>query len=192
MASVPKPLISPQEYLEREREAEYKSEYIAGEVLAMAGASREHNLIAGNIFSDFKIQLRGRPCEAYGRDMRVRIGSAEKYVYPDVTVVCGQPQFEDKHLDVLLNPTVIVEVLSPTTERYDRGTKCAAYRNLESVQECLLVSQNAVGVDHYVRQPSGEWVITQFNRLEDSIRLVSVPVVLKVAEIYRQVTPASL
>jgi Uma2 family endonuclease len=192
MASVPKSLISPQEYLERERRAEYKSEYIAGEVLAMAGASREHNLISTNILVEFVTQLRGHSCEAYGSDMRVRIGLAEKYVYPDVTVVCGKPQFEDKHLDVLLNPLLIVEVLSPTTERYDRGTKCAAYRNLESVQECLLVSQNTVRVDHYVRQPSGEWVIRQFNRLEDSIRLVSVPAVLKLSEVYRQVDIGSL
>ena len=187
MASLPQALISPQEYLERERKAEYKSEYWAGEVLAMSGASREHNLISGNTLSEFKIQLRGSSCEAYGSDMRVRIGSADKYVYPDVTVVCGQAQFEDQELDVLLNPVLIIEVLSPTTERYDRGAKCVAYRNLDSVRECLLISQKTVRVDHYLRQPSGEWVITTVSRLEDSIQLASVPVVLKLAEIYRQV-----
>jgi len=186
MASVPRTLISPQEYLERERKAEYKSEYIAGEVLAMSGASRKHNLVATNILVEIATQLRGRSCEVYGSDMRVRIGSAEQYVYPDITVVCGKPRFEDQELDVLLNPVLIVEVLSPTTEKYDRGAKCVAYRNLDSVKECLLVSQESVRVEHYVRQPSGEWTIAEVNRLEDSIRLVSVPAVLKLAEVYRQ------
>lgn len=187
MASVPKLLVTPQEYLDRERKAEYKSEYLAGEVLAMAGASREHNLIATNILIEIGTQLRGRPCEVYGSDMRVRIGPADQYVYPDVTVVCGKPQFEDQKLESLLNPLLIVEVLSETTERYDRGAKCVAYRKLESVQECLLVSQDTAHVERYVRQPDGQWLITEANGLEDSVHLASVPAVLKLSEIYRQV-----
>ena len=119
--------------------------------------------------------------------MRVRIGWADQYVYPDVTVVCGKPQFEDQETDVLLNPILIVEVLSPATEKYDRGAKGVAYRNLESVKECLLVSQNTVLVEHYLREPSGPWTITKTTRLEDSVQLSSVPVSLKLSEVYRQV-----
>jgi Uma2 family endonuclease len=119
---------TPEEYLARERMAEAKSEYRDGEAYAMAGASRAHNLITGNIFAQFHAALRNRPCETYMNDMRVKVAKSRLYTYPDVVVVCGEPRFEDSKGDVLLNPTVIVEVLSPSTASYDRGDKFFHYR----------------------------------------------------------------
>ena len=113
MSAVPKPFLTPQEYLSRERRAETKSEYLRGEMFAMSGASREHNLIATNVSAELQQQLRERPCEVYQADMRVKVSPTGLYTYPDVTVACGEPQFEDAEVDTLLNPTVLAEVLSP-------------------------------------------------------------------------------
>ena len=120
--------LSPQEYLAIERKSETRNEYYNGEMFAMAGASREHNLISVNLLRDIGNQLEDRPCEAYPSDMRVSIEATGLYTYPDVSVVCGEPRFEDREVDTLLNPTVIIEILSPTTEAYDRGFKFRQYR----------------------------------------------------------------
>lgn len=135
MATAPaNPRLTPDEYLAIERKAEFKSEYDNGYVYAMSGASREHNLIASNLNGQLWAELRGRPCESYAADMRARASASRSFSYPDVTVVCGEPRFLDAEVDTLLNPTVIVEVLSPSTESYDRGRKFAHYRTLESLQ----------------------------------------------------------
>src|ERR1041385_7127366 len=120
--------ISSEEYLRLERQAEYKSEYLNGEIFAMSGASRAHNLITANITGELRQQLRGRPCETYAGDMRVKVSASSFYTYPDVVVVCGEPQFEDSELDTLVNPTILLEVLSQSTERYDRMAKTFYYR----------------------------------------------------------------
>ncbi len=146
------PRYTPEQYLALDRKADYKSEYINGHVIAMAGASRRHNLIAGNLYREVSQQLRGRPCEAYISDMRVKVGLTGLYTYPDVVMVCGDIHFEDGDNDTLLNPTAIVEVLSTSTEAYDRGEKFAHYRRLESLQEYLLVAQDKVRIEYYVRQ----------------------------------------
>jgi len=125
--------VNPEEYLRLERQAEYKSEYLNGEIFAMSGASREHNLIAGNIVAELNQQLRAKPCEVYPSDMRLKVTATGLYTYPDVMVVCGEPKFEDKYVDTLLNPTLIVEVLSQSTERYDRIAKTSYYRTLDSL-----------------------------------------------------------
>src|SRR5207253_1326999 len=127
-----KSYISPQEYLRLEREAEFKSEYLNGEIFVMSGATRKHNLLTLNIGGSLNQQLRGRPCEVYAIDMRVKVSATGLYTYPDVAVVCGEPQFEDDYLDTLLNPTILVEVLSKSTERYDRIAKSSYYRTLDS------------------------------------------------------------
>ena len=155
MSAVPKPYITPEQYLELERQAETKSEYFAGEIFAMAGASPEHNLISGNAFGVLWSQLRDRPCTAYGSDMKVR-STQEHYAYPDVTVVCGEAQFGGEEREVLLNPTLIVEVLSPSTEAWDRGGKFEQYRQRESLQEYLLIAQDRPHVERYARQSNGE------------------------------------
>ncbi len=128
------PYVTPADYLAAERKSALKSEYINGHVYAMAGASRVHNLIALNTASELRAQLRGRPCEAYVNDMRVKVERTGMYTYPDVIALCEEPRFEDENVDTLLNPTVIIEVLSPSTERYDRGEKFAHYRRLESLE----------------------------------------------------------
>ncbi|MBV9772315.1 MAG: Uma2 family endonuclease, partial [Gemmatimonadetes bacterium] len=120
MSRLAQPLVGPEEYLAAERTARQRSEYVNGRVYAMAGASREHNLIVGNVFAELRAQLRGRPCEAYVNDLRVKVSRTGLYTYPDVVALCGEPRFEDEHVDTLLNPGVIVEVLSESTEGYDR------------------------------------------------------------------------
>ena len=183
--------LTPAEYLVLERKATTKSEYLNGRVYAMVGASREHNLIAVNMASELHGQLRERPCETYINDMRVKIAPAGLYTYPDVVVVCEKPRFEDADLDTLLNPTVLIEVLSPSTEAYDRGEKFAHYRQLESLREYLLVAQNRVCVERYFRQ-GAQWLLTEFSVRDDEIDLVSIGCQLSLRAIYAKVEfPAS-
>ncbi len=187
MSAVPKSFLTPEEYLARERRAETKSEYLRGEMFAMSGASREHNLIAGNVSRELGQQLRERPCEVYQADMRVKVSPTGLYTYPDVTVACGELQFEDAEVDTLLNPTVLVEVLSPSTADYDRGGKFAHYRRLASLQEYILVSQDRPLVEHYVRQGSDQWLLTEQRGLEDTLVLPSIGCQIPLAEIYLKV-----
>src|SRR5215213_3669301 len=160
MSTHPKSYLTPEEYLAIERRSETKSEYFNGEMFAMVGASRKHNLIAGNIFGELRQGLKGKPCEAYTNDMRVRIPATGLYTYPDVVVVCGEPEFEDEHIDTLINPTLVVEVLSDSTESYDRGKKAGFYRSVESIGEYLLVSQDEYRVEQYVKQTDDKWLLT--------------------------------
>ena len=178
--------VTPEEYLASERKATEKHEYDAGWVIAMAGASRRHNLIAVNLLSAFHLGLKDRPCEVYGGDMRVEVEATGLYTYPDVTITCDGPRFGDPEFDTLLNPTVIVEVLSPSTESRDRGRKFAHYRRLESLREYVLVSQERVLVERFTRQ-GDEWVLTEFGRDDDLLRLASVGVEIPVREIYAKV-----
>ena len=187
MSTAPQPYITPQEYLERERRAETKSQYFQGEIFAMTGASREHNLIAGNTLTSLNQRLRDRDCEVYPSDMRVKVSPSGLYTYPDVTVVCGEPQFEDAELDTLLNPKVLFEVLSPSTADYDRGGKFAQFRRLPSLQEYVLISQDRPLVEHYVRQPQNQWMLTETESLDDTLVLSSIDCELPLAEIYLKV-----
>jgi Uma2 family endonuclease len=187
MSLQPQTRFTPEEYLTLERKALYKSEYLNGEIFAMSGASREHNLICVNVSSVLHGQLRQRPCETYAGDMRVKVSPTGLYTYPDVVVVCDEPQFEDAQVDTLLNPTLIVEVLSPSTEDYDRGTKFEHYRTLPSLQEYLLISQDRIHIVHYTRQTDSTWVLSETNRQEGLIHLPSIAGNLSVAEIYAKV-----
>jgi Uma2 family endonuclease len=188
MSSLAKPYYTPEEYLERERLADYKSEYFAGEIFAMAGAGRTHNLISGNVSASLTAQLRDRPCEVYANDMRVQADQARQYSYPDVVVACGEPHFRDGHEDTLSNPIVIVEVLSPSTEANDRGEKFMRYRQVASFTDYVLMSQNARHVEHFVKQPDGSWRMTEADG-EDTILLSSIGCVLSLADAYNKVTP---
>ena len=187
MSALPESFVTPQQYLDRERAAETKSEYLRGEVFAMAGASREHTLIAGNISRILGQQLVDRLCEVYQSDMRVKVNHTELYTYPDVVVVCGEPEFEDVQVDTLLNPRVLVEVLSPSTADYDRGGKFAHYRRLRSLQEYVLISQDRPLVEHYVRQTDITWLLTERSSLDDILELSSIDCRLALAEIYHTV-----
>ena len=179
--------ISPEEYLRLERQAEYKSEYVNGEIFAMSGASRKHNLITGNISSEFNQQLRDKPCEAYANEMRVKVTATGLYTYPDVVVVCGEPKFEDKYFDTLLNPTVLVEVLSPSTERYDRIAKSSYYRTLESLAEHLLVAQDEVRLEQYVKQQNGQWLLFESTSLDAVVELPSIGCSLALRDVYDKI-----
>ncbi len=187
MSSQPKTFITPEEYLAIERKAEYKSEYFNGEMFAMAGASERHVLIVTNVVAELRGQLRRRPCTVYSTDLRVRVSPTGLYTYPDVVVVCGQPQFADDQRDTLLNPTLIVEVLSESTKDYDRGGKFEHYRSLASLNEYVLIAQDKHHVEHFVRQPDNRWLLSETNRLEDTIHLSSIDCDLALAEVYDKV-----
>lgn len=180
---------SPEEYLALERAAPYKNEFHEGRIYAMTGASRKHNLIAVNIARELSTQLKGRPCEAYIADMRVKVAEARNYYYPDVVVVCGTPTLEDDHHDTLLNPTLLIEVLSPSTEGYDRGAKFANYRKIASLQEYLLVEQDRAHIEHYQRQ-DGAWLLTEAEGLDATMALASIGCTLALGEVYDKVLDA--
>ena len=184
--NVAQAFLSPEEYLARERKALTKSEYRSGQVYALPGASRKHNIIAVHVSGELYIQLKERSFEIYTNDMRVKVSSTGTYTYPDVVVVCEEPQFEDSHFDTLLNPTVLIEVLSPSTAAYDRGEKFASYQKLDSLCEYVLISQDSVRVEHYLRQER-TWDLTEFHSLLDVFRLVSIGCELSLQAIYAKV-----
>ncbi len=179
-------LLTPEDYLLMEREAEFKSEYRNGKIVAMPRANRQHNLITGNILCGFHRQLLEQTDEVYTNIMRIKVSDSGLYTYPDVVVVCNEPRFEDSYFDTLLNPTVIVEVLSPSTETYDRNDKFLSYQTLASLQEYILVSQKGVGVEQYVRQ-NGTWILREFQSLEDVLQLASIECSLALRAIYAKV-----
>jgi Uma2 family endonuclease len=180
-------LVTPAEYLVQERRALDKHEYHQGAIIPMTGASRRHNLIAGNIYATLHAQLRRRLCEVYISDMRVRIPATDRYTYPDVAVVCGRPYFEDAEVDTLLNPTVLVEVLSTSTESYDRGEKFQAYRTLDSLADYVLVAQDQVLVEHFVRQSDGFWLFSERRELHQLLPIPAIGCEIAVADIYERV-----
>jgi Uma2 family endonuclease len=149
MSSAPASRITPQDYLSLERQSETRHQYLDGEMFAMSGASRIHNLIVGNVSRELGSQFKERPIEVYSTDMRVRVDATGLYTYPDVVVVCGEPQPEAKHLDTLLNPTVLFEVVSESTAAFDRGRKFAHYRQIPSLREFVLVEQETARVEHH-------------------------------------------
>jgi len=176
-----------EEYLTLERSsASSKSEFHDGQIYAMTGASRKHNLITVNIAGELRNQLKKRPCEAYGSDMRVKVTEARSYHYPDIVVACGTPEFEDAHVDTLLNPTLLIEVLSPSTEAYDRGGKFAHYRKIPTLREYLLVAQDQPSIERYLRQ-GDVWILTEAVGLEADVPLESIDCVLSLREIYDKV-----
>ena len=193
--------LTPEEYIAFERKALPDSEisryeYLNGELIAMSGASRAHNLISNNISGELRSLLKGSGCETYASDMRVSAPLTSSYFYPDVVIVCEEPRFEDDVFDILLNPIILVEVLSPSTEAYDRGEKFSHYRHLASLQEYILVSQDKVLVERYRRPKTHEtapvtakdWIFTAFQALEDILPLTSIQCELPLPEIYERVT----
>ena len=182
-----KPRLTPEDYLAIERSAEFKSEYFDGEIFAMAGASRAHNAIVLNVGSEIRQHLKNRSCKAYVNDMRVKVNPTGLYAYPDVIVVCGKEQFEDTHLDTLLNPTLIIEVLSDSTEAYDRGRKFEHYRHLDPLVEYVLIAQQRPHIESYRRQPDQQWLLTECSGLDATLRLQSIDCDLALAEIYAKV-----
>jgi Uma2 family endonuclease len=183
----PKTFLTPEQYLEIERKAEYKSEYFRGEMFAMAGASLAHNTLVANLLGELHGKLKGSPCRVLPSDMRVQVSPSGLYTYPDVVAVCGEPRLLDNRMDTLLNPTLLIEVLSPTTEAYDRGRKFEHYQSIESLREYLLVASDRVHADLYTRQPGDRWLLTSARNVEDSLDLQSVGCSLTLASLYDKV-----
>jgi len=175
-----------EEYIAFERASETHHEYFAGDIFAMSGASRRHNLIVTNTVTTLNLQLAQRPCEVYPSDMRIKV-NAIKYTYPDVSVVCAEPQFIDGEFDTLLNPTVIIEVLSDSTEDYDRGKKFKHYMGIASLQEYILIAQDETRIDHYVRQSHGDWLLSYATTLETQLIIKSINCTLLLADVYRKI-----
>ncbi|MDQ2693829.1 MAG: Uma2 family endonuclease [Pseudomonadota bacterium] len=178
---------TPAEYLLIERHADCKSEYLAGDIYAMGGASEAHNLIVLNAAAELRRQLKGRACKVYASDMRVKAGDPALYAYPDVVALCGPARFDDALKDTLVNPTLIIEVLSPSTASYDRGEKFGRYRQIDSLTEYLLIAQDRPLVEHYVRQANSQWLLAEHRGLQETVRLPSIDGELALAEIYDKV-----
>jgi Uma2 family endonuclease len=176
--------VSPDEYLAFERAAETKHEYLDGRVFAMAAASLRHNRLVTNLIVGLHTAARGTKCEVLPSNMRLHVVASGLYAYPDVTLVCGEPELEDAHLDTLLNPTVLIEVLSPSTVRYDRGREAEHYRTIESLREYLLVSQDRVHIEQYRRTGLRQWTLTEAVGREDGITIDAIGSTLRLAEVY--------
>lgn len=189
MSALPKSKYTIEQYIELEKSSEERYEYFDGEVFAMAGRSLAHLRIGKNIARHLENRLEGKPCEAFPFDMRIKVPAAPPYRYPDVTVVCGEPIMENfQGLSMLVNPLVMIEVLSPSTKEYDKDGKFIAYQSIASFQEYLLVAQDVAHVTRYVRQADNQWVRSDFIGLDSSVELKSLGVTLPLSEIYQAVT----
>jgi Uma2 family endonuclease len=188
MSASPVPRISPEEYLAIERAAEFKSEYFDGRMYAMSGGTFQHALVIANVIASLGNVSRGKNCVVVGSDLRLRVAINGLYTYPDAVVICGQARFADDQKDTLLNPALIVEVLSKSTEAHDRGFKFAQYRSLEPLREYMLVSQTEPRVELYRRQSASEWVLSETVGLEGACRLATIEGALSMSDIYANVS----
>jgi Uma2 family endonuclease len=187
MAYPPQHFYTPAEYLAFERASATKHEYLNGNILAIRRVNAQHVLIVTNIVGELGFQLKAGPCNVYSAALRVRTAPTGLYTYPDVIVLCDEPQLSDEHEDTLLNPALIIEVLSESTKDYDRGGKFEQYRTIESFVEYLLIAQDRPHVEHHTRQADGSWLLQETNDLEDTIQLKSVPCSLRMADIYSKI-----
>jgi Uma2 family endonuclease len=187
MSTLPKKRYTPQEYLALDRKAERKSEYFDGEIFLMAGASPTHNLIVANLLRELGNQLKGRRCTVYASELRTKVDRTGLYTYPDASVVCEEPHFDDDQRDTILNPTVIIEVLSESTQANDRGAKFGHYRKIDSLQEYVLIEQDRPHIELYTRQTDGHWMLADFDGLETAVPLEAIDCRLHLAEVYDKV-----
>ena len=179
--------VTPEEYLAAERLSETRSEYLDGGVYPMTGGTANHIRIVANITTQLNTQLDGRTCDVFPTDMKVRLPGSRKFFYPDVVVVCGELQYHDKRKDIITNPDLVVEVLSPSTEAFDRGAKFEAYRTIKSLKEYLLVAQGKPLIEQYVRNGDGRWTYTEAAGLESTLTLPSVECTLNLGAVYKRV-----
>jgi len=186
MASFPASRLTVEQYLEQEAKAQFRSEYFQGEVFAMTGNTRAHALLVTNLSGDLRDAMRRRDCRVYTTEIRLGIPDAQLYTYPDVLVTCGAEKMRGDASETVLNPVVIMEVLSPSTEAYDRGKKFELYRSIASLQEYVLVAQDRVHVEQYLRQPNGSWLLNEYNA-EDPGMTLSIGIELELASVYEKV-----
>ncbi len=187
MLKLQKTFITAEEYFAIEEAAEYKSEYYHGEMFAMSGALVNHNLIVGNAFAGLYNLLRNSDCFVFPSDIRVELDKARHYAYPDVSVVCGDIRCADGRKDTIVNPVVIIEVLSESTQEYDRGLKFKAYQNIPSLKEYILIDQYSCRVEHFFKYADGLWIFEKYDKSEDTVKLRSVDAELSLNEIYHRV-----
>jgi len=187
MANEPRQLLSPEQYLALDRKAETRSEYYDGEIYPVEAGTREHARVVVNTLHQLKDQLSGLPCEAYTSSMRVRMASRGPFTYPDIVVVCGERRFADEERDILLNPSVIIEVMSLSTEDYDCGGKFVCYRKLASLREYLAIAEYKVHVEHWIRQADDSWIRTRYADRAQSIEVQSIGCKLALTEVYDRV-----
>ena len=193
MSIQPKPYYSFDDYLAAERAStDAKHEYVAGQVFAMVGATYNHNLITANIAGELRQQLKSRPCTVLSSDMRLRIQTADTCAYPDVVVLCDKPAFYDQRKDVLTDANLVAEVLSPSTEGYDRGEKFALYRGLTGLRHYLLIAQDRLALDLFTRQPDGRWLLEAYTDADAAIPLEAIGCTLRLGEVYDKVEFMSL
>lgn len=186
MASHPVSKLTEEQYLALERTAEFKSEFLDGEMFAMSGASMRHVRIQQNLAVELHAALRGSGCEVLGSDIGIKV-SSRAYLYADVTVVCGEPVMADDHDDNLTNPAVIFEVLSPSTEKYDRRLKFQRYRSLDSLKDYILVNQKEVRIEQFTRRPDGIWTLRDYQCPDEELKIDSIGVAIPVSRIYERV-----
>ena len=187
MSAIPKTKLTVEDYLKFERKSEIKHEFFDGEIFAMSGAKRNHNKISTNLNGLVWQHLKGKNCENYSSDMRVFLPSTGLYTYPDLVIVCGEPQFQDDVFDTLLNPVLLIEVLSDSTESYDRGKKFQHYRSIETLQEYVLVSQTEARIEKYVRHGDGFWLLSEAVGLDSEIEFASIDCRVALSEVYDKI-----
>ena len=179
--------ITPEEYLEIERNSQFKSDYYNGEMFGLAGASYAHNKITRNISKFIGNQLTDGSCEEFQSDLKVKELESNLFTYPDIVVVCGEPEFYDEEKDVITNPTLIIEVLSKSTENYDRGFKFELYRRIKSLKDYFLVSQEKISIEYYSRNPDESWTLKEFHDLKQTINIESIKCSLSLKEVYHKI-----
>ena len=187
MSALPQIKISFEDYLIRERASQTKSEFYAGQIFAMVGGTPQHNTIGVNLVASIRNRLRGTPCRPFNSDQRIRIQSCGLATYPDVSIVCGEMELDSQDVDAIINPCVIFEVLSNSTECYDRGKKFDFYRQLHSLREYVLISQEESQAECFARQPNGDWLLSIYKGLDSVLRLSTVAIEIPLKEIYEDV-----
>lgn len=187
MLKLKKTFISPEEYFELEEAAEYKSEYYHGEMFAMSGASYHHNLIAGNVFAALHTSLRDSDCIVFSSDMKIELDKAKHYAYPDISAVCGDVRFAEKRNDTIVNPALIIEILSESTQEYDKGLKFRAYQKIASLKDYVVIDQYSYSVEYFSKNNSGIWISEKFENPDDRFVIRSVDVELSLDMIYHRV-----
>lgn len=187
MSALEKPFSTPEEYLEQERKADHKSEYYGGQIFAISGGTVRHGIIGGNVFGLLWTQLGGGSCTTLNSDIKVKVSATGLFTYPDVSVVCGEIKYHDETEDVVENPVLAVEVLSPSTQNYDRGEKFLHYQSVDSLMDHLLVSQDVMRVEQFTRQGDDQWLLTVYHGPEAVVKIASVGCELRLPDVYRTV-----
>lgn len=187
MALPDKKFLTEEEYLEFENTSEVKHEFYNGEIFAMSGASVPHNIIHSNVFIEIGSRLKGKKCKPFGSDLRIYIEKNSLYTYPDISIICGEILKANKPFDSVVNPSVIIEVLSDSTKNYDRGDKFRLYRDIEVLEEYILIDSTSLLVEKFKKQLDGTWVLTVFESIDQTIKIETIQETFDLSEIYNGV-----